>query len=57
MHKQFWFENHPGHLGVDEKIILECVLWKWGGKLWTGFVGLRIGTIGRKRIISTQELY
>jgi hypothetical protein len=32
-------------LGVDEKIILEWILGK-GGKVWTGFVCLRIGTSG-----------
>jgi hypothetical protein len=33
-------------LGVDEKIILEWMLGKYGEKFWTGFIWLRIGTSG-----------
>jgi hypothetical protein len=33
-------------LGVDEKIILEWVLGKQGGKVWARFIWLRIGTSG-----------
>jgi hypothetical protein len=34
-------------IGVDGRIIIvEWVLEKWGDKMWTGFVCLRIGTIG-----------
>jgi len=31
-------------LGVDVTIILEWILEKYGGKVWTGFIWLRIGT-------------
>jgi hypothetical protein len=31
-------------LGVVGRIILKCNLWKHGGKMWTGFIWLRIGT-------------
>jgi hypothetical protein len=33
-------------LEVDERIILEWILGKQGGKVWTGFIWLRIGTSG-----------
>jgi hypothetical protein len=38
--------DHADDLGVDGKIILEWILWKEGGTLWTGFIWLRIGTNG-----------
>jgi hypothetical protein len=31
-------------IGVDGKIILEWILGKWGRKMWTGCIWLRIGT-------------
>jgi hypothetical protein len=33
-------------LGVDGMIILELILGKQGGKVWTEFVWIRIGTNG-----------
>jgi hypothetical protein len=47
-----WFQNLKGRdnseeLGVDEKIMLECILRKWSVKLWTGCIWLRIGASGR----------
>jgi hypothetical protein len=33
-------------LGVDGRITLEWLLEKWGGKLWTDFICLGIGTSG-----------
>jgi hypothetical protein len=44
-----WLENpkgrdHSEDLGVDGRIILEWILGKGGGKEWTGFMWLRIGT-------------
>jgi hypothetical protein len=33
-------------LGVDGKILLEWILEKYGEKVWTGFMWLRIGTSG-----------
>jgi hypothetical protein len=42
-HARFWLENVKERdrsevLGVDGKITLEWILWKWGGKLWTAFI-------------------
>jgi hypothetical protein len=31
---------HLGDLGVDVRAILECILKKWGVKVWTGFIWL-----------------
>jgi hypothetical protein len=33
-------------LGVDVKIILKCILGKYGGKVWIGCIWLRIWTNG-----------
>jgi hypothetical protein len=51
MHTVLLLENQKGRdhsedLGVDRKVILEWILMKQGGKLWTGFIRLRIGTSG-----------
>jgi hypothetical protein len=50
MHTKFWFENVKGRdhseIGVDVKIILECILRKWGGKVWSGCIWLGIRTSG-----------
>jgi len=37
--------DHSGDVGVDGRV-LECVVVKEGGKLWTGCIWLRIGTNG-----------
>jgi hypothetical protein len=49
VHTIFWSENvkgrdHVEDLGVNGKIILERILGKEGGKVWTGSIWLRIGT-------------
>jgi hypothetical protein len=36
--------DHSEDLGVDGRIILEWILGKYGGKVWTGFIWLRIAT-------------
>jgi len=36
-------KHHSENLGVYEKIILEWILWKWGGKVWTVCIWFRIG--------------
>jgi hypothetical protein len=43
MCKKFWSQNiygrdHLEDLDIDGKIILEWILGKWGGKLWTGCI-------------------
>jgi len=39
-------KGHLEDVGVDGKIILERILGKYGGKVWTGCIWLRIGTSG-----------
>jgi hypothetical protein len=38
--------GHSEDLGVDGKIILEWILGKQVGKLWTGCIWLRVGLSG-----------
>jgi len=38
--------DHSEYLGVDGKIMLEWILEKLGGKMWTGLIWLRILTNG-----------
>jgi hypothetical protein len=49
--KLYVLRNHSEELGVDERIILERILGKQGGHLWTEF-RLRSGTSGE--ILSTR---
>jgi hypothetical protein len=30
-------------VGVDERVVYECIFGKWGGKAWIGLIWLRIG--------------
>jgi hypothetical protein len=51
MHIIFKLENlrgrdHSGDLDVDQSIISEWILGKWGGKVWSRCIWLRIGTSG-----------
>jgi len=39
-------EGHSEDIGLDGKIILEWILEKQGGKLWTRFTWPRVGTTG-----------
>jgi hypothetical protein len=39
--------DHSEYVGIDERITLEWILEKYGRKVWTGFVWLRIRTSGR----------
>jgi hypothetical protein len=39
-------------LGVDEYMIIEWILYKYDGRVWTGFVWLRIDT--SHRLFQTQ---
>jgi len=38
--------DHSEDLGVERRIILECILGKKCRELWTGFIWLRVGTTG-----------
>jgi hypothetical protein len=43
MHTLFWLQNLKGRdhfedIEVNERIILEWILGKYVGKLWTGFI-------------------
>jgi hypothetical protein len=51
MHTVFWLVNlngryHLEDLGVDGKVIVEWILGKQRGRMWTGCIWLRIGTSG-----------
>jgi hypothetical protein len=51
MHTKFWSENlkgkdHSEDLDVDGKIILEWILGKYGGQVWTRCIWLRRRTSG-----------
>jgi len=51
MQTLFYFEtlqgrDHSENLGVDGRIILKWILRKYGRKLWTVCIWLRIGTSG-----------
>jgi len=51
LHIVFWLENlrgrdHLEEIGVDGKIILECSLGKWDGRMWSGYRWLSIGIRG-----------
>jgi hypothetical protein len=52
MHTKFWPETLNGRddsedRSIDGKIILEWILGKQGGKVWTGCIWVRIQTNGR----------
>jgi hypothetical protein len=38
--------DHSEDLGIVEKIILESILGKWGGKVWNECIWLMIGNSG-----------
>jgi hypothetical protein len=51
MHKEFWLETlkggyHVRNLSIDGRIMLKWTSGKQGGKLWTEFIWLKIGTGG-----------
>jgi hypothetical protein len=37
---------HLEDLVIDGKIKLKFILWKWNGKVWTGFIWLRVRAVG-----------
>jgi hypothetical protein len=37
--------DHAQDLGEDGRLIVKLILQKQGGRLWNGFIWLRIGTI------------
>jgi hypothetical protein len=49
MHTEFQSKNLKGRdhledLSIDGSVILKCVLKKYGVRMWTGFIWLRIGS-------------
>jgi hypothetical protein len=51
MHTKFWTEylkgrHHSKDSSADERIILQWISGEWGGKVWTGFIWLRIRASG-----------
>jgi len=47
MHIKCWSEELKGRdIGIGGRTILEWILGKYGGKLWTGFIWLGTGTSG-----------
>jgi len=47
----FWWGNlreraYLGDPGVDGRIILRLIFWKWDVGVWTGSIWIRIGTGG-----------
>jgi hypothetical protein len=51
MYTVFWWGNlrerdHLEEPGVDERITLRWIFRKWEVREWTGWIWLRIGTIG-----------
>jgi len=52
MYTKFWSQNlkginHSEDLGIDGKIILEWIVGKQGGKVWPGFIWLKVGISDR----------
>jgi len=41
--------DHLGNTGVDGRIILRWIFWKWDVGVWTGLGWLRIGTVDRHK--------
>jgi uncharacterized protein YjcR len=51
IHKKFWTQylkgkDHSEKLGIYVNMILDWILRKQGGKMWTGWIWLRKGTSG-----------
>jgi len=49
MHTKFFSENlkeqdHLEDLDINGRIIIEWILWKYSGWVWTAFMQMRIGT-------------
>jgi hypothetical protein len=49
---KFWLENlmerdHLEDVGIDERIMLEWILWKWCWKVWTECIWFNISSSGR----------
>jgi hypothetical protein len=51
VYTKFWYgkpkgKSHYEDLDVDGRILEEWILYKWDGRVWSGFVWLRIETSG-----------
>jgi hypothetical protein len=51
MHAKFWSDklygsDHSKDIGIDWRIILDWILKKYFGRVWNGFVWIRIETNG-----------
>jgi hypothetical protein len=56
MYAKFWNENwstHLGELGIDGRTLLNIILRKENGRVWTEYIWLRTGTSGR--LLWTQQ--
>jgi hypothetical protein len=42
-------KDNSEDLDVDGKIILEWILGKYGGRVWTGIIRLRIGNVTKQK--------
>jgi len=46
VHTVILLENLKGKDHLGGRVMLKLLLWKWGGKMWTGFILFRIGAGG-----------
>jgi hypothetical protein len=44
-------KKHLGDLSINERMTLEWILLKYGAKVWTGYIWLRIRRIGTNGVL------